>query len=397
MGGYWYRALDAYGGNIFSMDHWTSLAPFYHLYLFEVFKLLKFLNLFQFKLEIILFMNIIYATISIFAIYIICKSLSTNFLFSLTTTGFYAFIYPLIYFNAMILTENFSIPLLIIAVCLLLTKHDNVTICCISALFLGIASAARPSVVPIVLSFFIYIIFANKISGKSITRAMIFLIMFSFFIVVILSQINYISKGQAKSLYSGSGATFFLIQCKKKRLECIIPPYHHVSSPPFNIRQKRWTLFKADHYMHDQKYFYKLGYECLKKNPNWFLDFICNLRAFYIDSFFPSFSSAFNFNQFIIIYSYLIFFMSISLGLLYYIFRDNLLDRKRILFFLSIPLYLFLMSFFHPPEQRYLCQVLFIIDILFFVIVFNFKNYVNRFLNYYRFLFVFYFIYILFK
>src|SRR3989338_9179509 len=145
MGAYWYRANERFNGHIFEMSQWTSYAFAYYLYMAFIFKILYFLHLFDYRLEIILLLGIIYATVSNLCFYFISTYLLKNTRSSLLATLFYAFCYPLIYYNAFIMTETVAIPVFVCCVYLLFAHHDKKLIMFLTGLFLGFAVTVRPA------------------------------------------------------------------------------------------------------------------------------------------------------------------------------------------------------------------------------------------------------------
>ena len=395
MVGYWNRAIDRYNGDIFSMSQWTAWGPFYHFYLTFIFKILTFLHLFNHKLEIVLFLNIVYSTISVYCLYFISLQVIKNINYSLLITLFYAFSYPLIYLNSFILTESFATPILIFSVYLVFAYHEKKLIMFLAGLIFGVAVAARPAMCLMFLPFFLYILYARKPDLNSILRGVIFACGFFLVIFIILAEIFYISKGELISLYGSSGATFFLFQCKHSVMESTSRGYYFVIAPPFTSNNHPgWEVFKTDHPLHDQRYFYELGLQCMKKNSHFLLDGFKSLKALFFTYLFPSVGSAANFALLINLSNYFIFFMTIMLGFLYFLLKDKVVEIKKILFLISLLLCTIIMSFFFPPEQRYLYPVLFTIYLLFFTVILHVKKYKQQFLNYIRAIVVAYFAYL---
>ena len=375
MGGYWGRAQERYDGGIFNLGQWTAWVPFYHFYLAEVFKLLAFLHLFDHKLEIVLILNIIYSTISVYCLYFVSKQILKNDNHSLLVTLLYAFTYPFIYLNAFVLTENFAIPLLILSVCLLFNCHEKKSALFINGLIFGIAVATRPSLLPVAISFFLYIIYATIPNRKSLLRGAVFALGFALIIFFTIVEISHISKGEVVGLCGNTGAVFFISQCKHHSIESHYNGYVFSIGPPLNWQHSDWSDYKTEHPLHDQSYFYKLGYECMKSNPHYLVESFKNLKTLFFNTLMPAVSSAASFDFFIKLSSYVIFFMTISLGFLYFLIRDKVVETKKVLFLLSIPFCTILMSFFYPPEQRYFYSCVFVIYILFFTMLTHLKKY----------------------
>ena len=122
MGGYWKRATVRYEGKLFGFGQFVVWAPFYHIFLSYLFKIIDLLNLTHARLEAVLIFNILLSGYAVYCLYNIAYSILNHRLFSLLITFTYAFSYPIIYLKSNILSENFAIPLLIIAIWLVFTK-----------------------------------------------------------------------------------------------------------------------------------------------------------------------------------------------------------------------------------------------------------------------------------
>ncbi len=378
MGGYWARATNKFYGDTFSMNQWTAWSPSYHFYLFGILKILYFLNLSNYGLEVVLFLNILYSAISIFCFYFIAEHLFKNSFQSLITTACYAISYPITYLNIFVLSENISIPIVIMSVYLLLTYYEKKHMLFITGLFLGIAVIIRPALGLIGISFFLYILLVNKPSFYSTIRGFIFLAGYFIVIFLALVEITYISKGELKSLAGNGGVNFFISQCKPSIVKSENERGSvHVGSPNY-YGDPNCKEFLTDHPIHDQKYFYKLGLECIKNNPNYWVENFINLKAFFTGPLFPSLLSARGFTFLMPFSNYLLLFMSLTLGLLFWVKRDlNNDENKKIFFLLSIPALTVFVSYFYIPEQRYLFPVYFVIYLLFFLVFFNIEKHMK--------------------
>ena len=378
MGLYWDRAQLRYDGNIFLTIHWTNTAPFYSYFLTYIFKIISYFNLLKYKLEIIIILDIVYSTISVYFLYLISTHLFKDFKFSLLVTFFYAFSYPLIYICSFILSENLAIPTLIISVYLLFTYHKNKTTMFFTGCFLALAVATRPALILMGLSFFFYIAYADKPSCKSTLRGMCFILGLALVLLLVCAENNYISKGVVKSLTGHGGVSFFIEQCKPVRIESTYKgEFFVIEHPSFNgFREKAGEikLFQTDHPFHDQEYFYKLGIECIKKNPYIWFENLKDLEVLLFGPFLPSVINAKGFVFLIKIWSYIIFFMLLSFGILYRIKEEIKIEFKKILFFLSLIFVIFLTSYFFAADQRYMLPGYFAIYLIFFTIISKIKK-----------------------
>lgn len=384
MGGYWERAIDRYNGKVFDMSQWTSWATFFHFYLAEVFKLLAFLHLFDKKLEIILFLNVVYSTISIYFVYLISLEILKKKFQCLLLTFLYAFTYFFFYLNALIMAENLSIPLLIISFYLVLSKSQNKKAIFLAGSLLAIATALRPAHGLIGLPLFLYILFSRRYTRGSLISAIVFASAFFLIIYLVVQENIRISKGELKSLAGYSGVVFFHNQCKVLHIKSFHKGHILEIVPPLFLAYPELAKmeFSTTHPFHHQEYFYKLGFECMKKNPNIFFDNLISLKALFWGCFFPHVSGARWLNFFYTLWSYLVIFMTSLLGFLYFLLRDKKVEPPKILLLISIPVCILITSFLYGSEQRYLLPAYFAIYLLFFIIVSNIRNYANELAQY---------------
>ena len=381
MSGYWNRALAMNEGNIFSMFHWAAWPVFFKIYLSFLFKIIAFIGLYKHLLESVLTFHIFLSSISIVFFYFIAKDLINKSPIPMLATLFYAFSYPLIYLNAFILTENIAIPVFIFSVYLLFSSNNKNPRIFFSGIVFGFTVALKPSLAPIFLSFLFYLLLSGKKSGIShLVKSVIFSLGFFLVIFIASSQIFYISKGNVSGLHNSTGANFFLAQCKYRGLSSSYKKHNFSLGPPLNWKHKEWPTFKTNHPINDQKYFYDLGWECMKKNPHWLKERVLNLKELFLGNLFPGFSSARYFHPLIDISKWLMVFMSCFSLLLYSPLKKKIIPISKVLFLISIPLSVIIVSFPYQPESRYFYQLLFVIELLFFLTYSHFEYIKKKFL-----------------
>ncbi len=374
MGGYWGRAQERYEGGVFNLGQWTSWATFFHFYLTEIFKILNHFHLFKYRLEIVIILNIIYSTLSVYYLYFIALQIIKNTKYSLLTTFFYAFSYPIFYYNAFVLSENLSIPIVIISTYLVFTYHESGFKMFLTGLLFAIATAARPILGLLALPFFLYIVFAKKFSSHSFKKAVIFALGFFLIIYIVVQENIRISNGELKNLSGNGGVNFFIQQCKVQWVQStyhghvvVIGPGTYLGYPEL-ARMK----FATDHPFHDQKYFYALGLQCIRNNPRIWLDNILPLKALLLGPLFPGVLSAKGFEYFYKLSNKLIMLMISTFWFLYFLIRDKKIEIKKLLLLLSILFCIIVTNYFFATEQRYCFPAYFVIYLLFFTIL---KNY----------------------
>jgi len=355
MKGYWARALQRYTSGSNPVGQTIIWPPVYHYYLAGLFSILSYIGLFEKKLEIILVFNIVFSTASVLFVYLISKQfLSTHF--SLIVSVFYAFTYPLIYINAFVMSEPTCLFLLLAAIYLLLTYTDRKLILFLAGILFGYAVGIRPSIGLLGLSCAGYIFFTGGKNIKSFSRTVIFLTGF-FIIVLSISVENYnVSQGRLKGLSAHGGANFLLRQCRVGKIICKVTDGMYVLSPPvFNaypeLRQIETVRTRMPFY--NQKYFYKKGIECIMEKPLETLggNFLL-FKTLFWGPFFPGRSDVYGYDTFMSIFNTMIFFMFISLGLLFIPFKKGLLPRSKNIFLLSIICWILFTCYLFSTGQR---------------------------------------------
>ena len=387
MGVYWDRAHRTFNGDIFNTFNWTAWATCFHFYLTFIFKVLFFFGFIKYRLEAVIILNIIFSTLSVFFTYLIARLLIKKSDFRLLATFLYAVSCPIIYYNALVLSENVSIPLLIISVYLLLGFHEKYSTMFLSGLILALAVGIRPSLGLIFIPCLFYGMYAKKMSFNSTLRSITFSFGFLLVIFLIVVENNYISDGELKNLAGYGGAHFYFQHCRTKSIHSIYKELHTKLAPPVFLADPKFGKIKelrTDHPIHDQKYFYKEAFKCIKENPNVFIENFFSLKHLLIDNYFPSFRGVKGFGIFKKLSAYLVLFMTSTLGFFYFIRNDREIITKEVLLLLSIPLCLAITAYFYLPEFRYFVPAYFAIYILFFTILSNLKKYKKQLENYFK-------------
>ncbi len=377
MGGYWQRALDRYNGQIFDYGQWVSWAPFFHYYLTFLFQVFDLLGLSKYRLETVLFLNIIYSIISIYFFYYLTEYFIKSVNYRLLATFFYCFHYPLIYLDAFVLSENLSMPIIITSLYLILKYHENKKLAFFIGAFFGIAVCARPAVGLLVISFFLYIIFVNKYSFDTFGRALIFSLGFFIVIGLVTLENMRVSDGELRSLAGNGGLGFFIQQCKVQHVRSDYKGYvFEILNPTYLGHPDLARMsFRTDRSLHDEDYFYNLGYECIKKNPKIWIENFISLKSIFVGPLFPSVPECKGFEPLIKFSDYVFIFLFPSLFLLYILVKDKLIDLKKVILLISIPLFIMITNYFYAVEQRYFYPTIFTFYISFFTFLQYKKNY----------------------
>lgn len=389
---YWKDAISRYNGEAFHYSQWASWAPFFHYYLAFIFEVADLVNLSSHKLELVLLLGIILSVVSIYFFYRIATHFIKDNTYSFLATFFYAFSYPFIYLNTFVLSENLAIPLLIISTSLLLSNINYKRWVFLSGLFLALGICTRPALGLLVLPFLLYVIFHNN--KASFVKGLIFAI--GFFLVTSLTiQENIrISNGNLKALAANGGVNFFIQHCKVSKVRSHYANQSLDLKPPVFIRYPELAKmnFQTNEPFYKQGYFYRLGFDCIKKEQGIWVENFISLKTLFTGPLFPSILSCFGFKFLKVIWDYIIIFMTPSLFVFYFLIRDKIVELKKSIFLLSIPFVSILMNYFFIPGQRQFIPAYFVIYICFFAFISNLKKYSNLAVIYFALGFVFSFL-----
>lgn len=366
MAGYWGRAHQRYDGDLFSIGQWTSHPVMTHALIAQIFKLLSLLNADRYQLEGVLILFNLLSAISIVFVYLIARDISKSKTISFAATIAYAFSYPLIYLNTFVLSENFAIPLLVFSFYGVLTGHQKTIRALLGGIFLGLALTFRPNLGISILPFGIYLILAQGLSKGSVKQGLVFGLGAGLILFCLLVENDYISRGALKAFSPNGGYTFFSQQCQ---------PYNLTNSfygggggfraPSVGFHQE-YGDFVATRPWHEQKYFFKLGLECMKENPSFWITNFKSLFILFWGPFFPAFGGVPGFRTFMPFFNGAAFFCVLTLGLFFFVPHEDKIKSRKMLLLLSVPVLNAAVFFLFDVDQRYIFPLLFAIYTAFF-------------------------------
>ena len=359
MGAYWARAQQRYDGNIFDIFQWMLTAPFFHLFLFQLFKIAAFLGFYSYRLEFTLFIFIFLSSLSVIGVYQIASKMLNHFWLSFAAAAFYAFCFPIIYFNTLVMSENLSIPLLIAVTWIMFVHDDSVGRMFFAGLLFGLTVGVRPILGILGLAYLLYILLSRGLSRRSVIRSFFFGFGFFLIIFLLITENFYISKGQIRKLAGGAALSLFTNFCKPHSLISNYSGYGGVAilnSPLFFERHFEYGDFYTDRPFHDEAFFIKMTQKCIQENPTIWLENLKTLSAFFDAPFFPSFTDFKGFSFWMPLYNSLALFLTVSVGLFYIVAPRDQLFLLRMTVLLSPLFSLLLIGYFFVPERRFLIQ-----------------------------------------
>jgi hypothetical protein len=382
MAGYWGRAFDRFNGH-WGYSQWAVWPPFYHVILasvFHIFSLLRLPN--SHWLAAILLLQCLLGSISVYALYCTCKVVLKDKRFAYLSAVLYAITYPIVYFNAFVISENVAIPLLIIATAIVLRSPSNVRRLSLGGIILAIAVGSRPAYLPFIVPFALYAWFAG---GDPRTRLRSLAVIVGFVATIgLISTDNYIvSQGRLKGLSSNGGINFCIAQCKifKIHSDSIFDGGHYVCEivhPQFSGEPWRGTFITSEP-MSNQAFFYHKGLACLKDPETWWDDFT-QLSKLFFGPVFPTFFSAKGYAQLMPICNWvlgLLALASIFLPPIQWAINKRSFSMEIGLLWSYLPLTVVL-CYFYGSERRFLYSEIFVVYPLLFSVALGVAKVIRR-------------------
>ncbi|MGD0589785.1 MAG: glycosyltransferase family 39 protein [Bacteroidota bacterium] len=387
MGGYWERALERYNGEVRTINQWVIWPPLYHIIMDEVFKVLAFFGLLDYKLEFIIGLNIILSSLSAIYLYFITLRLTKKHTIAFCAAIFYTCSYYSFYFNAFILSENLAVPVLIAAIYYLFLNKNWTYV--ISGVLLAIATGVRPGYGLIGLPFALYALLSNSNSFNKDWKHSIFfsglwkatLVTISFFSIIffIIVENNYISEGRLKGLASSSGLNYYFSFTKSYEVRCEFDGYVYMIYPPGSVTSPENGKLLTTTPIYEGKYFIDLANHFIKEHPAILIQKLADIKELYFGTLFPSTSSALWFDILINPFRWLFFVLSLIVVFSCFTHPFSRVDKNKYLILLSVILCSLIVCYFFSTEHRYIYAYIFAVYVIaietIFEVVPNFKKY----------------------
>jgi len=372
MGGYWTRALQRFNGDLFSINQWVIWPPLFHIILAYLFKLTYLVGLGPINLGIVLGLNVLFSSLSVFCLYRISERLTRSPRLALATATLYAFTYHCFYFNAFVLSENFAVPLSIAALYCLLQNRLGYFL--LSGVLLAVATGIRPGYGLLALSFGLYALWPDSthsragwlrsIGRNGVPKAALFSLGFLLVIGLVLAQNHYISNGRLKGLAASSGLNYFFSFTKTYEVRSWFDGYHYVIIPPGTVKHPENGKLLTVKPIYDSAFFEQLTNAHIRQHPEVLLFKLKDLWELYFGTLFPSYGSAFGFHPGIEIFKFVFFFLTLVIAFSFTTSlwrRDNAKQRWLILSIIALSL---VTSYLFNSEHRYIYGFVFAIYLL---------------------------------
>lgn len=355
--------MEHFQGRIFEESQWNMWPPLYHIILSGIFHIIDYFGWSERRLEIILTLQIILCSLSVYALYYISLKSIHDHLVAILAASTYAFSYIMIYFKAFVMSENISIPLSILAIWFLFSPKRYFLL--LSGAFLAIATGIRPADGIFVIPFIFYILLLKDPIKEKIKKTLFFILPFFTICFLILSYNSYISHGKLKGFAAYGGLNFyqgFSKICKVSSHGWCLIPAALSNHPEYGTQDFQEPIYDSD-------FFFKLGITYIKNHPSALLKKFCDYKYMIFGPFTPSSDRTLWSERLILLSRYQALLMAVVSLLIPLVFTSRQVDKNKLFLLASIPLYCLGVNYFILPEFRYFFTFAFIIHITFFAVV----------------------------
>ncbi|MFH0853182.1 MAG: glycosyltransferase family 39 protein [bacterium] len=357
---YDFRALALISGEQFSNPTaWGS----YHILLVPIYKFLQLTGLLNDRLFILTIINSLLAGAATALIYGISQQLFGNKKISVISALLLAVYYPYLYFNALNLSENFIIPLVlgVFFLTIIKLKQRLIFSAIVTGLLFGLSLLARPIIIPFILFFLIWIIWHLKGGRLSVGKYLINFIWPLLLVVMASLLINHSFDAQGRySLADSGGVNAAIAWCQPRKIsyETLQGEAFWFSSPIFQSKDAS-TDIKSEIPFYNQGHYYQMAFNCLKENPIRIITNIKHPVNIYHSIFYPNyFSSAWHL---ILINIWKALTIPLFFGFILY----PLLDKQNRQFWalggLLLSSLIIMVYLGNPGEERYLIPYYFVL------------------------------------
>lgn len=329
MHGYWDRAMQVFRGDEHTLNTWATNAPYYPRVIAAIFTWLNLFQLNEYRLEVMLSINILLSALGTYSLYKIGNLLTGKAMVGVFIAGIYAFSYPNLYFNTFLLGEPFAIPIIIFSFWLLFALKDSYKFVALVGVVLAFAVGVRPSNGLMGLPFALYIGFSGfsfsntpwrqwvPLLFPKFVRAGLFSLGFFLVVIGIVAENYRISHGKLAGITAHSGYNFFLGQTQAHKIESKFDGMHYIFVPASVAAHPENGTISTTTALYDAKAFFAMGWDYLQDHPYLWWDHLLDYDQLFFDNLFPGVPSVLGFETLYDPFRYFVFIMFLMCGLIY--------------------------------------------------------------------------------
>jgi len=296
--GYWDRAHRRMAGGDFDPGQWAFSQPVPHILLSWYLRLVDLLGLKAWELEATLVANVAASTACVALLYGIALRVLGSRPWALAVATLYAFTYPLVYFNAFVMSEHPAVFFMLAALWLALRAPLNPRLLALAGALLGLAAAARPPFGVLGLPLALYLGFSGGAwSRAAIVRAAVFST--GFFVIVLGAavEMHHISQGRQFGLSASGAQNFYFAQCRPAVMTFTHMGKSYWFGAPSFVNRPEYGTVHLDLPAQQQDYLRVLAWHCLKEEPDHWGAFLQRAGDLFFGPLLPSMGSAAGFQQ----------------------------------------------------------------------------------------------------
>jgi hypothetical protein len=280
-GGYDWRALMMAKGEFVKFS--TYFPQLFHMFLSLIYRPLNWLGIIDWRIKIDVVIFAIFYIVGFWCVYQIAKKLLSKKI-GLAILIILILWYPFIYLNYVVMSENLFFPLFFMGLYILTTKTKRPLNGFLIGMFWGTAFITRPILILFFPLFFLWAIF-YKINWK-------FLVIFIVTVALVTSSMMafnfWYTNGAEKGISSNGGAGFAMLWCDAKSAQFNNQNGNYWFAPPANENYPDSKRIFTNESFENQTYYYKMGFDCIKKHPQILYENISSVVNLFSSSLFPT-------------------------------------------------------------------------------------------------------------
>ena len=216
MKAYWDAAVESYYHGDFDPGQWSTLPTLGHLLLVWVFKLLYLADLYPYKLEIVVGINILLSTLNVALVYGIAMRIFPSGGYGLVVAALDAFFFPIAFSDALILPIHPYLFSLLVSTYMIVAYHDRGKLYLfISGVMLGVSVALRPETASMILPFLAYPMSTSDRPTKGVWHSLIFAFGLGSILLLVIAQNNAVSSGKLRAPSADTAPKYLLEVCQQ--------------------------------------------------------------------------------------------------------------------------------------------------------------------------------------